>query len=147
MVNQQADADGKPSVGFLNPVFYAIGEGQSYNACFNDITTGNDFWPGSPGEFNSAAGYDLCTGWGSPRGANMINALEDYAGPVYVDFNYTGTSNGSYKNPYKTLAEGTNAVSNYGTVIIRTAGSSSETMTISKPMTINAAGGAATVGN
>ena len=147
LVNQQAAEDGKPSVGFLNPVLYAIGEGPGYNACFNDITTGNDFWPGSPGEFNSAPGYDLCTGWGSPRGANMINALENYAGPVYVDFNYTGPSNGTYNEPYKTLAEGTNAVSNYGTVIIRTAGSSSETMTISKPLTITAIGGAATVGN
>jgi hypothetical protein len=42
---------------------------------------------------------------------------------------------------------GTNAVSPGGTVIIKTAGSSSEIMTISKPMTIRASDGAATVGH
>jgi subtilase family serine protease len=147
LVNQQVTGDSKPPVGFLNPVLYAIGEGSSYNSCFHDIISGNDFWPGSPSEFNSATGYDLCTGWGTPNGANLINALEGYAGPIYVDFNYTGSSqDGSYNHPFKTLAGGTNAVSAYGTIIIKTAGSSSETMTISKPMSIIVIGGAATIG-
>ena len=148
LVNQKVSSAGKPSVGFLNPGFYALGEGSSYNSCFHDITSGNDFWPGSPSEFNSAVGYDLCTGWGTPNGANMINALEGYAGPVFVDFNYTGsTQDGSYGAPFKTLAGGTNAVSSQGTIIIKTAGSSPETMTIAKPMSITAIGGAASIGN
>jgi subtilase family serine protease len=148
LVNQQATVDGKPPVGFLNPALYAIGEGQIYNSCFHDIASGNDFWPGSPSVFSSAAGYDLCTGWGTPNGANMINALENFAGPIYVDFNYTGTiQDGSYNNPFKTLAGGITAVGTSGTIIIRTAGSSSETMTITKPLTLNAAGGPATVGH
>jgi subtilase family serine protease len=148
LVNQQIVGDGKPPVGFLNPALYAIGEGSSYNSAFNDITVGNNFWPSSPSLFSAAVGYDLCTGWGTPNGAGMINALEGYAGPIYVDFNYTGgTQDGSYNAPFKTLAGGTNAVAAHGTIIVRTAGSSSETMTIAKPMTITAIGGAATIGH
>jgi hypothetical protein len=70
-----------------------------------------------------------------------------FYGPVWVDFNYTvGPENGSYTEPYDTLAKGTNNVSSGGTIAIKP-GSSSETMTISKPMTITAVGGAATIGN
>jgi hypothetical protein len=70
-----------------------------------------------------------------------------FSGPVWVDFNYSGVQNGSYQNPYNTLAQGVSAVASGGRIIIKTAGSSSETMTISKPMTITAAGGAGTVGH
>jgi subtilase family serine protease len=148
LVNQQIAAHGKPSVGFLNPAIYTIAQGTNYSSCLHDIIGGNNFWPGSPSNFNSAVGYDLCTGWGTPNGANLINALEAYAGAVFVDFNYTGSkTDGTYDHPFKTLAGGTNAVSPYGTVIIKTAGTSTETMTISKPLTITGIGGPATIGH
>jgi len=148
LVNQQASAQGKPAVGFLNPAIYAIAQGPLYASCFHDVTRGNNTWSNSPTQFYATTGYDLCTGWGSPNGTNLINALMGYAGPIYVDFNYTGaTTNGSYDAPFKTLAGGTNAVAANGTIIVRTAGSSSETMSISKPMTLTAIGGAATVGH
>ncbi len=75
LVNQQAAARGLPSVGFLNPAIYSIGGGSSYAAAFHDITTGNNFSSGSGTKFSATAGYDLCTGWGSPNGSNTINAL------------------------------------------------------------------------
>ena len=75
LVNQQAAASGKPPVGFLNPVLYAIGEGSGYNSAFHDITTGNNTSASSPSKFFAVAGYDLCTGWGTPTGSNLINAL------------------------------------------------------------------------
>ncbi len=147
LVNQKAAGDGKPSVGFVAPAFYAIGEGSRYNYCFHDITVGNNFWPGSPSQFNSAAGYDLCTGWGSPNGQTMIDALAGYAGPIFVDFNYTGSSHdGSYDAPFKTVTGATNAVPTRGTIFIKTSGSSPETLTITKPMTITTLGATATVG-
>jgi subtilase family serine protease len=152
LVNQQAASQGKPTVGFLNPALYMIGQGPDYANCFHDITVGNNTnyvnaLTNSHGLFFAAPGYDLCTGWGSPKGINLINVLVGYTGPVFVDFNYTGaTKNGSYDYPFKTLAQATNAVSNGGTIIIKTAGSSSETMTIKKPMTITASDGAATIG-
>jgi len=149
LVNQQATAQGKPSVGFLNPALYAIGQGPNYANCFHDITVGNNTNSSSTNLFFAAPGYDLCTGWGSPKGQNLINALVGFLGPgsIWVDFNYTGSpQNGTYDYPYNTLAQGTNAVSSGGTIIIKTAGSSPGRMTISKPMTIISVGGAATVG-
>ncbi|MEY2427778.1 MAG: hypothetical protein QOJ40_663, partial [Verrucomicrobiota bacterium] len=75
LVNQQAVLNSKPSAGFINPAIYAIGKGGNYASAFHDTTTGNNFRNGSPNKFPAVAGYDLCTGWGTPMGANLINAL------------------------------------------------------------------------
>ena len=147
LVNQQAAEQGLPPVGFVTPALYNIAEGSLYSSCFHDITNGNNTWSNSPSLYYAKPGYDLCTGWGSPAGADLINALVGYAGPVFVNFNYTGTQTGSYYQPFNTLAGGVSAVSSGGTIFIETAGSSSETMTITKPMTITAQNGPATIGN
>ncbi len=79
LVNQQAASSGNSSGGFINPAIYAIGKGQntnfSYAACFHDTTTGDNFWNASPANYPAVDGYDLCTGWGTPNGGNLINAL------------------------------------------------------------------------
>jgi autotransporter-associated beta strand protein len=75
LVNQQGAGNGQPSVGFLNPALYTIGTGTTYTACFHDITSGNNTNPCSPTSYFAANGYDLCTGWGTPSGTNLINAL------------------------------------------------------------------------
>ncbi len=75
LVNQQAVSNGKPVVGFINPALYAIGKGPNYTADFHDVTTGDNTWSGSPAKFYATNGYDLCTGWGSPNGLSLINAL------------------------------------------------------------------------
>jgi subtilase family serine protease len=69
MANQQAAANGEANVGFLNPALYAIGVGTSFTSDFHDITKGSN------GKYSAVVGYDLVTGWGSPQGANLINAL------------------------------------------------------------------------
>ena len=74
LVNQQAAALARPPIGFINPALYAIASTNSAN-CFNDITTGNNAWSLSPNLFSAVPGYDLCTGLGTPRGTNLINAL------------------------------------------------------------------------
>ncbi|MCX6927277.1 MAG: immunoglobulin domain-containing protein, partial [Verrucomicrobia bacterium] len=76
LVNQQAAATGKPAVGFLNPAIYAIGKSSGYNSAFHDITTGNitNTCCGT-NRFSAGFGYDLCTGWGTPNGSNLISAL------------------------------------------------------------------------
>jgi uncharacterized repeat protein (TIGR03803 family) len=71
LINQQAAANGRPSVGFLNPGLYSLGA----SAAFHDITTGNNTNNVSPTNFFAVAGYDLCTGWGTPSGSNLITAL------------------------------------------------------------------------
>lgn len=153
LVNQQAAASGNPSLGYACPALYAIAQSSSYSSTFHDVVSGNNTNSLSPTRFFAATGYDLCTGWGSPRGTSLINALVGFGGPVFVDFNYTGPANngsydsaGSYDYPYKTLAAGVSGVSSGGTIFIRTAGTSTETMTIAKPMTITVSDGAATIG-
>lgn len=75
LANQQAAASSEPALGFLNPALYAIGSGSLYSSCFHDITTGNNVDSGSPGLYFAMPGYDLCTGWGTPNGVNLINVL------------------------------------------------------------------------
>ncbi len=78
LANQLALTNGEPTIGFLNPVVYGMGKGSnsvSYTSLFHDITTGNNESPGSPTRFPAAAGYDLCTGWGTPLGSNLITAI------------------------------------------------------------------------
>jgi hypothetical protein len=83
LVNQQAAALGKGPVGFINPAVYALGNGSGYAAAFHDITTGNNTNSASTNLFFAAPGYDLCTGWGSPNGMNLINALAS-ADPLFI---------------------------------------------------------------
>ncbi|HLX72119.1 MAG TPA: S53 family peptidase [Verrucomicrobiae bacterium] len=149
-VNEQAAADSLPAIGFANPAIYAIGNGSSYSSCFHDITVGNNKNPLSPTEFSAVAGYDLCTGWGTPKGQNLINALcvNPVPGNVkWVQFGAPGGGNGSWANPYNTMAAAVAGVPSGGTIIIKGAGTSSETPTISKPMNILSFGGASTIGN
>jgi len=75
LANQYAAASGYPRVGFLNPALYAIGKGTSTPSNFHDITTGNNTNGTSANRFFAVAGYDLCTGWGSPSGQNLLVAL------------------------------------------------------------------------
>jgi hypothetical protein len=70
-----------------------------------------------------------------------------YSSPfVWVDFNYTGTGNGSFQSPYNTLAAGISAVASGGTIEIEDGGSSTETPAITKALSIYAYNGAATIG-
>ena len=75
LANQQAAANGLPRLGFLNPLIYQIGQSSFYNSAFHDITTGNNTNNYSPTNFFATAGYDLCTGWGTPNGTNLFNLL------------------------------------------------------------------------
>jgi hypothetical protein len=87
LVNQQAAANGQPSIGFANPALYAIGNGSAYNSCFHDITSGNNIDSQSGGLFSATAGYDLCTGWGSPKGQSLIDALAPRTAPYTISGN------------------------------------------------------------
>ncbi len=75
LINQQALANGRGTIGSMNQAAYAIGKSANYTNLFHDITTGNDTNSGSPANFFAYPGYDLATGWGSPNGAALINYL------------------------------------------------------------------------
>jgi subtilase family serine protease len=74
LVNQQAVSGGNSALGFINPALYSLGQGPNYDQVLHDITSGNN--NNSKGQsYNAVVGYDLVTGWGSPNGQNLINAL------------------------------------------------------------------------
>jgi kumamolisin len=77
LANQQAASNGNPPPGFINPVIYPLGLGSDYDTDFHDITSGNNGFP-------ATIGYDLDTGWGSPNGASLINALVGTSVPSFA---------------------------------------------------------------
>ena len=68
LVNQQLASQGKTPIGFLNPSIYAENITSVYSTDFHDITSGKS------GSFSATTGYDLVTGWGSPK-AGLITEL------------------------------------------------------------------------
>ena len=75
LMNEKSALGGGVSLGFLNPALYAICLGPLYSSCLHDVTNGNNFSLTNTTEFTAVPGYDLCTGFGSPAGAALINAL------------------------------------------------------------------------
>ena len=79
LVNEQAEAAGNSPIGFVNPALYALGNSSNYNTCFHDISSGNNDVSapviGFSNGYNAVSGYDLVTGWGSPTGQKLIDAL------------------------------------------------------------------------
>ena len=69
LVNQQLKTNGFSTIGFIDPYLYSFGVSSSYHTDFHDITSGKS------GSFSAVTGYDLVTGWGSPNGQGLINAL------------------------------------------------------------------------
>ena len=113
LVNQQAAASGQLPVGFLSPAIYTIGYGPAYAADFHDITTGNNFNAASPSKYSAVTGYDLCTGWGSPNGLNLILALA--IPDTLVVLPGTGfAATGAFGGPFSPSAEAF-SVTNTGT--------------------------------
>ncbi len=95
LVNQKAASLAQSPVGFINPALYAIAQGGTYSSNFHDITTGNNITTQSGGKWSAVAGYDLCTGLGSPNGGTLINTLTASGGG---GTNYTITVSASPSN-------------------------------------------------
>ena len=74
LVNQQLQANGQPTIGFLNPTLYQQNIGSGYAADFHDITSGTS------GSYSAVTGFDLVTGWGSPN-TGLIAALTGSTSP------------------------------------------------------------------
>jgi kumamolisin len=74
LANEQLANNGESTLGFINPTIYAQNESggaltSAYTTDFHDITSGTS------GSYSAVTGYDLVTGWGSPNGTGLINAL------------------------------------------------------------------------
>jgi kumamolisin len=56
---------GQP-IGYLTPLLYSLPASAD---AFHDIATGDN------GAYQARHGWDACTGWGSPDGAKLLEAL------------------------------------------------------------------------
>jgi subtilase family serine protease len=105
LVNQQLVANGKATIGFINPTIYNQNvTAATYATDFHDITSGTS------GSYSATTGYDLVTGWGSPT-PSLIAAL-------------AGTTT---QTPAFTLAASPNTAS----VVVGSSGTSTITTTVS----------------
>jgi kumamolisin len=66
-INQQLKASAMgTSVGFVQPLLYSP---QISATAFHDVTQGDN------GAFHAGAGWDACTGWGTPKGKQLLTLL------------------------------------------------------------------------
>jgi kumamolisin len=68
LANEQLAANGDAPVGFMDPTIYAENVTSTYGTDFHDIISGKS------GKYSAVTGYDLVTGWGSPKAA-LITTL------------------------------------------------------------------------
>ena len=114
LVNEQAGTNGP--VGFINPAVYIIGTEQDYTLDFQDITTGNNEWIASPNQYTAVAGYDLCTGWGTP-GINLITDLTRRRDALRIRPVTGFTASGAVGGPFNVTSQ-SYGLSNAGTTTI-----------------------------
>ncbi len=66
-INSARLSEGKPPVGWLNPILYTRPEVQR---TFRDITVGYTDW-----HYSAGPGWDIPTGWGAPHAERLWEAL------------------------------------------------------------------------
>jgi hypothetical protein len=79
--------------GRLNADLYDLASSVNSTQYFNDIVSGSELLggPGGPPVNTAIPGYDLSTGLGTPRAANLINALAQEDAPFLLNnFNWKG---------------------------------------------------------
>ena len=141
LVNQQAQANHRSTVGFINPALYALGAGPA----FHDVTTGNNFSASSPSHYSAVAGYDLCTGWGTPSGSSLIAALAGPADGLQVTPSSSFTASGFVGGPF-TSTSGTYVLLNSGSTTLNWKAQATQSwLTLSSTGGNLLAGGSATV--
>jgi kumamolisin len=73
LVNQTRADNGTSSLGFAAPAIYAAAEGKGYTGLFNDIVKGTNGT--GTDSFSAVKGFDNASGWGSFKGAALLQQL------------------------------------------------------------------------
>jgi hypothetical protein len=136
-----------PLIRMTNTISGVVSYARTYNWSSTGVQTGST--PVTT-EFTLPAGLFQTPGVFSlvVVANGVISDPVTFRTPAWVDFNYTGSPQvGSFAYPFQTMAQATAAVPVGGDILIRTSGSSHETMNISKPMNIIAHGGITTIGH
>jgi kumamolisin len=69
LANESGAGHGLHAAGFLNPALYRLGSGAASPAPYHDVTLGGNLF------YQATAGWDYSTGWGSPDGNALVQAL------------------------------------------------------------------------
>jgi kumamolisin len=69
LVNQHRKAQGKMTIGYLNPVLYLNYQALRQANALRDILIGDN------GGYSAAPGWDACTGVGTPDGRVLVATL------------------------------------------------------------------------
>ena len=139
LVNQQAVSLGDGTAGFINPAIYSIGEGNAYTTAFHDITTGtNKSFRYSSG-YAAVSGYDVCTGWGTPKGQALINFLSNpvWSGTKILTSNYSIPSGQTLIIEPGTTVELASGVSITAGGVLNAVGTSSQPITFTSTGSTN----------
>ena len=163
LANEQAVAGGGTTLGFINPMLYTIGLGSGYATDFHDIVSGSN-------GYSATTGYDLASGWGSPNGSGLIDALNGpppppgfflTAAPASVTVSQgssgtstiTSTATGGFDSPVTLSASGqpTGVTVGFSPTSITGTGTSTMTMTVASstvpgtyPITVTGTSGSIT---
>jgi subtilase family serine protease len=134
LINEKAAAAGQPPIGFINPTLDKLASAPNYATHFSDITNGNNTKLTSPTKFFATDGYDLCTGWGTPIGQALIDALA-IVDPLQVVQNGGFSAVGGVGGPFTVTAQ---------SLTVTNAGTNALTWTVTKNvpwLTVSGAGG------
>ena len=106
LANQQAAANGQPPIGFINPALYSIGKSSRYASTLHDTAVGNNTNTCcGTNRFYACPGYDLCTGWGTPIGSNLISALLAPPVPLSIMPAAALAFSGPFGGPFRPAAQ------------------------------------------
>lgn len=72
LVNEARTAAGKTRLGFVNERLYALA---AEGGLFKDIVIGTNRPTADDPGYDACKGFDACTGWGTPIGAKLFDAL------------------------------------------------------------------------
>jgi subtilase family serine protease len=69
LANELSRSHGGKPLGLLNPQLYQLGASAQASRVFHDVTVGGNLY------YSAASAWDYSTGWGSPIGAPLVEAL------------------------------------------------------------------------
>lgn len=138
LVNQQLATNGDRPIGFINPTIYAQNITSAYATDFHDVTSGKS------GSYSATTGYDLVTGWGSPNGTGLINALAPTATSPTFTLGVSPTSVSVVQGSNGTATVTTTAVDGFDQAVALSASGQPSGVTVSFNPTSVAAPGSGT---
>jgi kumamolisin len=113
LVNEQTVLYDHAPLGFINPALYTIGLGADYDLDFHDITTGGN-------NLGTTVGFDLSTGWGSPYGRALVDALAGSPGSGTITITTAASATVAYSSSNQVVLLSAMVATGSGTVNVGT---------------------------